>query len=429
MPKRLFWFLVSLAVVVGFNILAPVLERQSAISRSENTSLSVRPAGYKALYLLLQRLEPQPAALWQHSMMNLKTDAPHAIWLVEPGDGLFFDGARYAAHMRELVERGNHVVFAISSNTPHGLTATLDSINTWYGLSLKTHRLQMARQNLSVISHFPSRNIQVLDFIPQAPASSKTREGLTHYRHQNYQSLLAFQPESVRNGQVLLTTWQGNPLIARFPLGKGSVTVVLNSFYLGNAQLNQADNAALAIALQEINGHSPALFEVYSSGFNENRDIVTYLATGKGIALLMTLMLLLVAFCVWILWQPLKTRHYSKRSQENYFTQEIFIDSLATHYMSTGNWSALYGKLAEQFKRQIERKYPGLPFEAQLERIGQNPFYSVSPESLKAVFAMMRIPSESDFIAKSQRLLDIQRKVNRHEQQSESRTRYRSTSA
>lgn len=429
MPKRLIWFLVALALVVGFNILSPILERQTAINRSEDSSLSVRPSGYKALYLLLQRTQAPSAALWQHSMMNLKNMPPHTIWLVEPGDGLFFDGARYVAHMRSLVEQGNHVIVAIDDNTPHGLKATLKAINTWYGLSLETDSLGIAKENLAVISRFPSRDIRSLSYQQPLNNSGKTGRDWLAYRSQGGRKLLAFQSQSVRNGETLLSTAHGEPLIVRFHLGAGSVTVFANSYYFGNGQLSLRDNAPLAVALQEMNGHAPALFEVYSAGFNENRDILTYLATGKGICLLITLLLLLVAFCVWVIWQPIKRKQYSGHSNENYFTQEVFIDSLASHYIATGNWTALYAKLAEQFKRQIEQKYPGLPFDVQLERIGQNPFFDVSLESLKAVFVMMRISSESDFIAKSQRLLEIQRKVNRNEQQYEPRAGHRSASA
>lgn len=421
MPKRLLWFVITLGLVFGFIILTPIMDRMSAINRSTNTSLSIVPTGYKALYLLLEHLENKPVALWQHSLMNLKTTPTHTLWLMEPGSDLFFDGKAYARHMQDLVTQGNHLVVVLNQPRHVDNRAALQAINKWYGLSMQTHELNVPKENLAVISHFPTRTIQVLAYQKPRETAEKPKRSWFSRDYSVVPGIYAFKPDSVGNAQVLLSTTQQEPLIVRFQQGQGSLTVVLNGFYLGNGQLNRGDNAPLAVALQEINGHQPALFEVYSAGFNENRDIITYLATGKGIALFITLILILIAFCAWVICQPIRKKQYVSRDSEQFFTQEVFIDSLASHYIATRNWNALYDKLADQFRRQIERKYPGLPFDAQLERIAQSPFFDVSLESLKSVFAMMMIASESDFIAKSQRLLDVQRKVSRYEQQYEFR--------
>jgi len=397
-----------------------------AVSGSVNTSLSVSPYGYKALYLLLQRLENKPVSLWQHSMMNLEANPaePHTIWFMEPGKGLFFDGENYARHMRKLAEQGNHLIFAVDGNTlsdEESLSSVIASLNRWYGLSLQTNRLRGSGLNLSVRSYFPNRNVNALSW-KKSPVS-KPERFQPWLMPSIYRTpvLSVFTQASAKGGDVLLETRQGEPLILRFPIGRGSVTVFSDSFYLGNGQLDKADNAPLAMALQELNDAPSVLFEVYSSGFNENRDFLTYLATGKGIALLITLLLMLIGFCVWVIYQPVRKITALPTADERYFTQEVFIDSLAAHYVSTQNWYALYQKLVSQFRRQLDQRYPGMALETQLECIARNPFFDVSHESLKGIFAMMKLSSQSDFIARSQRLLEIQRKVSRYEQQSQSR--------
>lgn len=426
MPKRLMWFLIVLALVLGFTIAGPVLDRMSAVSGSLNTSLSVSPYGYKALYLLLQRLEKKPVTLWQHSMMNLKAnpEQPRTIWFTEPGKGLFFDGDNYVRHMRDLAEQGNHLIFAVDANNLAGeesLHHVMQALNRWYGLSLKTSYLYHSQLNIAARSYFPTRPVQALSWKQRQHSNSENTRFSPMSRPADIPKLAVFNAESRQGADVLLETLQGEPLILRFSVGRGSVTVFPNAFYFGNGQLEQADNAALAVALQELNDAPSVLFEVYSSGFNENRDFLTYLATGKGVVLLITLLLLLVGFCVWIIYQPTRQKYDSQHSAERYFTQEVFIGSLAAHYASTRDWYGLYQKLQSQFRRQMDRRYPGLPLETQLERVAQNPFYNVSLESLKRIFAMIKMSSESDFIARSQHLLEIQRKVSRYEQQSESR--------
>ena len=426
MPRRLIWFLISLALVLGFGILGPILDRMGAVSGSVNTSLSVSPYGYKALYLLLQRLESKPVSLWQHSMMNLKANPaePRTIWFMEPGKGLFFDGENYARHMRELVEQGNHLIFAVDGKTlsdEESLSSVIASLNRWYGLSLKTGRLRGSGLNLSVRSYFPNRNVNGLSWEKSPVAKQERFQPWPMPSTDGTPVLSVFTQASAKGGDILMETRQGEPLILRFPIGRGSVTVFADSFYLGNGQLDRADNAPLAMALQELNDAPSVLFEVYSSGFNENRDFLTYLATGKGIALLITLLLMLIGFCVWVIYQPIRKINTLPTSDERYFTQEVFIDSLAMHYVSTQNWYALYQKLVSQFRRQLDRRYPGMALETQLECVARNPFFDVSHESLKGIFAMMKLSSQSDFIARCQRLLEVQRKVSRYEQQSESR--------
>jgi hypothetical protein len=416
MPKRLLWFLASLALVIAFNIAAPLMDRASMESTSVNTSLSVAPTGYKGLYLLLNQLENRPVTLWQHSIMNLNTDKPRTIWLMEPGKGLFHDGKNYARQMRELVRQGNHLVFVLDNNPlgeEQNLKDVLEAINGWFDLSLETEPLQ-GSMDIAVTSHFKTREIRSLVYKPlEKPAAAKFM-----WRTRRFDidpSPEVFTADSVGQGKVLLETPDGEPLAIRFMQGKGSVTVFPNSFYFNNAQLTRGDNAALAVALQEMTPGTPeTLFEVYSSGFNENRDFITYLATGKGIAFLVTVILLLVAFCIWIMQLPPRRRESRATSDERYFTQEVFIDSLARHYLETRDWNALYDKMAGQFRLEIDRRYPGLPLEQQIAHIAANPFFNVSDEALSGVFAKIDLGSESEFVRRSRNLLEIRNQISLH---------------
>lgn len=418
MPKRLFWFLLSLALIVGFSIAAPMMDRASMESTTTTSSLSVAPTGYKGLYLLLRQLEEKPVSLWQHSVMNLKAGEPKTVWLVEPGKGLFHDGKIYVDHMRELVDKGHHLVFLLDNNPmeeEQSLPDVLQELNRWYRLKLATRNLD-GSLDVAVTSHFPSREIHSLSYKPLEKTAAK--KFMWQSKHFDIDPTIeVFTRDSVGDGQVLLETPDGEPLALRFKRGKGSVTVFPNSFYLNNAQLDRADNAALAVALQELNpsGKAGTLFEVYSSGFNENRDFITYLATGKGIAFLVSVVLLLACFCIWIMQQPLRRRNYLVTTDERYFTQEVFISSLAKHYIDTRDWNALYNKMAGQFRREIDRRYPGMALPDQIRQLAANPFFNVTDEELSAVFAKMNLGSESEFVAKSRRLLEVQRKVIGHE--------------
>jgi hypothetical protein len=423
MSRRLIWFLVSLGIIIVFNVGIPILSKTLAINSSINTSISMAPSGYKALYLLIQRLQKEPVSLWQHSIMRLGSKAPHIIWMAEPGNGLFFDGASYAKRMRELIAQGNHAIVLVDNtrlDDEKGMAEVLKALNRWYGLSLKTRTLDGAASDLEVISHFPTRSVRHLLYVPpvlkEAAFSRYLKDKKFRARFEETPRISLFSAESAKGAQVLLETKFHEPLILRFKIGQGSLTIFPNSFFLGNGQLDKADNAPLAVALQEINGPAATLFEVYSSGFNENRDIITFLATGPGIALLFSLLALLVAFCVWVVCMPIRRQIPNTKGEPLRFTQEVFIDSLANHYQSTQDWETLYQKMAGQFKSRIERRYPGQPLEIQLERLAGNPFFDVSHDALSAVFAKMRIPSEKAFIDRSRKLLEIQRKVSRYEQ-------------
>ncbi len=420
MPRRVLWFLVSIALVTGLTILVPIMSRLSDESTSLNTSVSVSPFGFKALYLLLEQVQNRPVAFWQHSMMGLSPEKPRTVWFMEPGPGLFHDGDVYGNHMRKLAEGGHHLVFVLDSRGMEGeqpVSGVLKYVNGWFGLNVSVRSITSGNvSDLSVISHFPTRQIEHLSYrpVPKEELADKFRAYGSEALDEP--ELVGFEPEGIENAQVLLETANGDPLIVRFPVGKGSVTIFPNAYFLGNMQLDKGENAALAVALQEMNDAPQALFEVYSLGFNENRDIITYLATSRGVVLLITLVLMLVAFCLWVLLMPPRMKYYLDTSGERYFTQEVFISALAGHYLRTGDWTTLYNKLKEQFKRELDQLYPGLPLEEQLRRLADSPFYDVSFESLSAAFAIMDVASEQDFIHKSQNLLSLQRKVGRYEQ-------------
>lgn len=419
MRKRVMWFVISLAAVIGLNIVMPLMGRMSSESTSLNTSMSVSPYGFKALHLLLGRVDDQPVALWQRSLMSLSPENPRTVWMMEPGKGMFHDGDVYGDHMRKLVESGYNFVFVLDSRkleNEQDLFDVLDYVNEWFDLQVGIEVVSdIEVTDLVVESHFASREIGHLSYRPideNVAAKFKAYKG----EADRDPELTGFDPDSIRGGEILLETVGGDPLMVRFPIGKGSVTIFPNAYFFGNMQLDKGENAALAVAIQEANPASATLFEVYSLGFNANRDIITYLATGKGVVLLATLTLMLLGYCLWMLLMPVRKKYYLDTSNERYFTQEVFISALADHYTGTGNWTQLYDKLRDQFKRELDQIYPGLPLEEQLRRVADSPFYDVSFDALKAAFDIMDVASEKDFIAKSQNLLELQRKVGRHEQ-------------
>lgn len=461
--RRLICFLVFLGIILGWTLISPTLERLDQEYKTPNTSVSVTPVGYKALYLLLKKTQPHAeVSLWQHSMMNTPLTPPKTLWFVEPGDGLFFDGDAYGEQMKQLALQGGNLIFVLAPESlkvsdsseqtiktagkkkkPPGhscdeddvdcieaqekdsihspeLKTMLDYLNHWYGLSLAVEKLDTDNLNpVSVSSYFKTRQIHQLAYklpkIKENAIAQKYR--LTRALGPDEEpTLYALTEDSIQNGEILLVSEDGYPLIVRYPVGKGSVTVFVDSFFFHNGTLGQGDNAALAVALAEEYPHAEQLFEVYSSGFKENRDFISYLATGKGLFLLLSVTLLLVAFCLWLMRQPTRRIYQLKTSHERYFTQEVFISSLAKHYLETGQWTALYLKLTAQFQRELDQKYPGLNLEQQLARVSQSPFNDVSLDTLNAVFAMINIPTEAEFVRKSRFLLDVQRKVLRHEQ-------------
>src|SRR5262249_25111787 len=149
MPKRVWLFLIALALVLGFGIGAPLLDRATQESTDTGSSISVAPGGFKALYLLLQTLAPNPAAqkpaaqkpvqFWQHSLMNMRDDGPKTVWLINPGPDVFFDGKAFGDHMRSLVDHGANLI--VVSNVDGEIDATppseqLGSLKRWFDIPL-----------------------------------------------------------------------------------------------------------------------------------------------------------------------------------------------------------------------------------------------------------------------------------------------------
>lgn len=425
MRKRALLFLLALGLLVSISILGPITDRLGQENSSINTSLSYAPFGYKGLYMLLGQLEPK-TGLWQHSIMNMDTEKPKTVWFVEPGEGLFFSGPQFKAHMTELVEHGANLIFVLDSNhldEEKDLPEVLQSLNQWFNLKLDVDTHKEEDLNLAVLNHFGTRELQTLAYKkPDIKAARKKLGGFRLWFYKNPR-LSLFTEDAVKGGDVLLETMQHEPLIVRFKRGKGSITVFPNSFYLSNGQLNRGDNAALAVALQEVNRSPATYFEVYSNGFNENRDFFSYLATGKGVAFLISLLLLLGAFCFWMIQSPIRRKQYLATSEEKFFTQEVFISALARHYIETKDWDGLYLKLTDQFRKDLDKKYPGLKLDDQIDRIAGNAFFNVDTETLKAVFNRQPISTEKEFITRSQHLLEVQRKVSRYEQHESRGTR------
>jgi hypothetical protein len=429
MPKRILIFLAVFFLVIGWTILAPFVDRADMESKSVNTMLSVSPVGYKALYLLMGQLQQKPVTLWQHSMMKLPLDEPKTVWFIEPGPGLFFDGESYTHQMQALVDRGYHFVFVLNTNA-QSLTVSadqkepattqqsvLDYLNGWYNLGLETESLGLGEeQTLSTTSSFPSRPITTLYFQqPEEQLKTWKKMGIPLQNPGKTDTLMRFHTFGYGTVKPLLKMQDGMPLALQFQRGQGTITIILNSFFFQNAQLDKYDNAALAAAVQEQFPNAPILFEVYSSGFSENKDIITYLASGKGVVFLISMVMLFAGFCLWLANRPVRRVHTSPISNERYFTQEAFIDALSQHYLSTGRWHDLYRKLLSHFTTQLEQLYPGLSEEERLRTIAQNPFLEVSLKELEGIFTLKQITSEAAFLEKSQVLLEVQRKVCRYE--------------
>lgn len=472
--KRIVCFLLLLGVILGWGILSPGLERSGKEYESVTTSISVTPFGFKALYLLADRVHKKERkkgiGFWQHSMMNARPETPRTLWFNEPTEDLFFDGDAYGQHMKDLVEKGYHLIFVLDGykevhadewykpkkeeDDPYAeedekdeetspppavreqkrvtsddessdktgekkLYSPLDFLNHWYGLSLGIERWEPKEPaNIRVKSHFQGRQIDHLSY--QSPKAKDSSSYNQEYNHQKWQGdtpfFYTFLPDTIKNAQILLETEEGKPLIVRYPMGKGSITLFPDSLLLKNAQLNKGDNAALAMALLEENPNPEMLFEVYSAGFNENGDFLSYLASGKGLTFLITMVMMFVLFCVWLINLPVRRIFQLKNSDERYFTQEIFIAALAKHYLGTGDWHGLYQKMLTQFQRDLDQRYPGTTLEQQIQRIASSPFLDVSLETLHAVFSNTVITNENQFLSKCQALLDVQRKVRRHEQ-------------
>ncbi len=450
MPKRLIWFLVMFCLVIGWVLVTPILNRADLERQSITTTPSPSPYGYKALYLLMSKRQGKQVSLWEHSMMNLPLNTPQTLWFLEPGSGMFYDGKAYTRRMQELVKHGYHLVFVLNHNSLNVSTpeeqatqknkpfSVLDYLNRWYALELQ-YTLEDAKEtlDLSVISHFDNRQIERLRFeqpkLPESKLVKMLDPNLQKQLHQVQEvhripQLMTFIPSSIEGGDVLLETQGGEPLVVQFERERGSVPVVLNGFFFKNGQLDKADNAALAVALQELFPQTPIRFEVYSSGFNQNRDILTYLAYGKGVAFLITVCLLLIAFALLLINRPKKRVQLRVTSDERYFTQEHFIGSLAQHYLSTQDYNTLYKKLLDHFQTELNRRYPHVKGLAQREAIAQNPFVGVSLKELEAIFNPKSLSSESAFLQQSQHLLEVQRKVCQYEHHA-TRNRADSTTA
>ncbi len=430
LPKRVLFFLLTLGLFIGYALMSPAMHWANLEAININTTPSTSPYGYKALFFLMQRIQNQPVSLWEHSMMNLPLDQPKTIWFIEPGEDMFFDGDAYSQQMQALVKNGYHFVFVLNQDSmvigdkreAKNTINVIDYLNQWYHLSLYTQGVPLkASKTFAVNSHFNSRTIKTLTYEKPTPKQLAYQDqilvnnGVESVYSQPDPTFLYFDPHSEENAKVLLATDDGNPLALSFPIGKGSITIFPNSVFFANDQLDKGDNAALAAAIQEMFPPQPILFEVYSSGFNANKDMITYLATGKGLALLVTLILFAVLFCLWLVNQPLRRIETEKASDERHFTQETFVAALANHYLSTRKWEPLYQKLLAHFQSELDRRYPRYSRSEQLMAIAQNPFIEVSLETLESLFDSKPISSSEAFVHKSQTLLEIQSKVFHHE--------------
>jgi len=435
MPKRLIYCLLLLALIVGIGVLVPILERKKRENESDGNAVSVAASGFNALFRLLKVTNKETIQLWQHSMMLLDDQKPQTIWFMEPDDSFFSDSTYYVQHLRSLASHGSNLIFIFQ---PHTQEHKIKQLNQWFNLKLSPYTIPFSK-TIEVNSHFPSRRISQLTYI-RPPVSEKewlqktleTRKIIKEAQRriekgQKIKSnttlethelqLTGWDSKLLGKAEILLETAQGHvPLIVRIPYGKGSITVFANSPYLENLQLGYADNAALAVALSERNASPSTLFEVYSAGFNENQDLISYLATSRGILILITLLLGLAASCVWLTAQPIRKKINTPKSDDRFFTQEVFIDALANHYQSTQNWGELYEKFTQAFRHQIEQKISNKSFDDQLMLIAENPFYEVTLADLKTCFDYLTPKSEADFIRLSQHLLIVQGKVNRYEQ-------------
>jgi hypothetical protein len=439
MPKRLIYCLLLLGFIVGLGILMPAMQRKEKENDGSRNTVSVAPGGFNALFRLLKVTNKEPIRLWRHSLMLLDNQKPQTMWLMEPDESFFYDGSYYVKHLRSLVSNGSNLIFIFLPNTQDEY---VKSLNQLFGLKLSSRELPFSSR-IEVSSHFPSRNISQLSYsrspeskeewlqkalqtrklVKETQRRLKTRKKFTFFSRllstpvKQKLSLMGWNVSRLNGAEVLLeTTKERLPLVIRLPYGKGSITVFANSQYLENSQLDRADNAALAVALSERNASPLTLFEVHSAGFDENRDIVSYLATSRGVLILITLLLGLAAFCVWLSAQPIRKKLYTSKSDDRFFTQEVFIDALANHYKSTQNWGELYEKFSEQLRHYIEQKMPSKTFDEQLMLIAQNPFYEVTLADLKTCFESPLPSSEADFLRLTQHLLTIQKKVNRYEQ-------------
>ncbi len=418
-PKRLLIFLAVFAFIVGWTIFSPIMDRMMLESKNLTGSLSTSPYGYKALSELLERVQEQPVSLWEHSVMNLPLGQPHTIWFIEPGPGLFIESEAYANRMRTVAEQGHHLVFVLNRRTMkfNPLKPTqpvLGHLKDWYGLDLATENTDLPDlKTVSVKDALPSRDIAELGFLPtEMRQQGKVRQP-THYF--NDPVMLNFKPMELPSEQVLLRTENGSPLLVHIPYGKGRITVFPNSFFFQNAQLTHDDNAALAVAIQELTPDQPILFEVYSTGIRNNKDILTYLATGKGFAFMLTCGLMLLALCIWIARRPMKVQYTGKASDERHFTQAHFINALSRHYVMSKDWQGLSRKMLKPLQARLDQLYPGRTLQEQMKAVAENPYYPLSLEALQAVFEPRTISSEAAFIEYSKHVLAVKGKLDAHD--------------
>ena len=396
MPRRIIAFLLIIGFILSMSLLLPKINRKKLEYDSLNAIPNASPFGFKALFTLLQKAEPnRNISFWQHALLRYPTQTPQVIWFLEPGKNLMIVSPVMKEHTQALTRHGSHLVFFLNqANLAHhreerGLTLkelmsrhntkeakvystpedVLYYLHDWFGITLQADRLEHSDDadvsgtsgdhqaiERDVISQYTTRPIASLGFRPvdHLIAAIEMRAQSDINPEFNEFSYFDAVPSNCK-AMMAFVSHPDRPFIIECPINQGSITVVLNSELLRNYQLSRQDNAALALALVERYPASlPLRIDGYSQGFRDNPDLITLLMSGSGQFMLIACLLLLGMFVFNIVTTPpLKRYLLLNNVEETYFTHQTFIHTLAQHLCATGQWRSLYDESLRLVKREL----------------------------------------------------------------------------
>lgn len=390
MPRRIVLLILGLLMLLGWTLFQPTLLKQTQMESARNSVVHAAPIGYKALFTLFQQVYGQnTVGFWSHSPVKLPRHHAQTLWFLEPGPGVFMDGKTYGAHLRSLAQEGTHFVFVLNpiANVPPSDTAPenaqgrpmIEFIQNWFNLPTQWNTQLKPLESymeLETRSRFKTRLIDRLglnlDEVVESLGPASSREDISQLSSsaQMLQFFNAYCKEPECQQPLKWVGDEVHPMVVSYPIGQGRVTLVNSTLFFKNSQLNREDNAALAIAIQELQTiPGPIWFDGYSQGLRDNPDLLTLLAQGQGRPLLISLFAVMVCFCWSLSAQPQRWIQSLTATDDRFYTQERFFDAMAAHALAHPDWSGLLNQLGRQFLMKVQQRYPQLPLKEALKLV------------------------------------------------------------
>jgi hypothetical protein len=319
------------------------------------TSFGAIPAGYRALYELLQE-SGLPVA---RSFAPPERLAPgRTIWWLEPKELAAADGAQAEAEPAAApLGRPAHPLrgSALARWIEAGGTAVIAFPGAPGAATRLAERDVPARAPESLVLDEEQASLEAL------PVDGPLARGLRMLELPAPVVFLDPDPKAWRTVAHL----GGKPFVLESALGRGRLVVASDARFLSNAWLDRADAAPFAIDL--VRAYGVPWIDEHEHGFAASQGALAYLAGSPALPFFAGLALLALAFA-WFgaAWPARRGEDFDPSAP----TLETFVASLARLYAATQDHARVLDRYRELTARRLRRAL-GLPPDAPLAQLSE----------------------------------------------------------